>query len=207
MRPAGPGIYGWARAVAARLGEGWTAQPGRYSEDLAYLCAPHGGARLHVRDCQNPRRVVVAWALPRDLAPYATIYVSRMVIEVPISPLKSPADAAAQISTQLLPRIDKILQPTRRNAAEHAAYLRRRQVYQAELNGRLGEHHRPRADWAALGLIRFGRDDHLPAGRFHITDRDSVVLEVRLSWAQALRAAGFLAALPGPEPTERRPEN
>lgn len=207
MRPAGSSIYGWARAVAARLGEGWTAQPGRYSEDLAYLCAPHGGARLHVRGCQNPRRVVVAWTLPRDLTPYASTYVSRMVIEVPVSPLKSSTDAAAQITAELLPRIDEILQPTRRTAAEHGAYLRRRQAYQTELTGQLGAHHSPRADRAARGLIRFGRDNHPPAGRFHITDRDSVVLEVRLSWAQAIRAAGFLAALPGPEPTERRPEN
>lgn len=207
MRPPGPGIYGWARAVAARLGAGWTAHPGRYSEDLAYLCAPHGGVRLHVRGCQNPRRVVVAWKLPPDLAPYATTYVSRTVIEVPISPLKSAADAAAQITAELLPRIEEILQPTRRAAAEHGAYRRRRQAYQAELTGRLGAHHGPRADRAASGLIRFGRDDHVPVGRFHVTDRDSVVLQVRLSWAQALRAAGFLAALPGPEPTQRPPEN
>lgn len=120
-----------ARDVAAALGAGWSAQPGRQGGNRDARLVGPGDVWIHMRGggYLHPGRLVLGDSLG-DLDKYARGAPEyKQFRKITVSPDKTPAQIAADIRRRLLPGLAALFEAARkRKAASGAANARQRAI-------------------------------------------------------------------------------
>lgn len=213
--PATPHALGWARDVAAHLDTAdrprWRAraEPIGAGRD-AHLEGPDGET-LSVHTTTAPARMVITWWLPSELP--LPVRDQPRWHEITLSPAKTPARAAADITRRMLPTVRDALAAGRERKA-HADAATARRLTQLDQLAAILNPASPTTRGSGPGTarvnpgridpgpdrerVRFGRFEVNPWGDFRVLGGGEVDLQARLDPAQALAVAELLASLARP---------
>ncbi|HEY0578625.1 MAG TPA: hypothetical protein VGD73_31360 [Pseudonocardia sp.] len=180
----------WALAVAAELGDRWTAQPGRGNGQSAHLVGPKG-ARVHVvmGGYQLAGRVELSWRLPPELtehAPSGTVTNRKITV----ADSTSPRLVARDITRRLLPGLVELLELVTQRKADSDKADVERDAFLDEINSILGGEKLT----YAVDRLRFGSYNVLPTGDVRVMPSD-VEMELRLTRDQTKVIAWALAKI------------
>jgi hypothetical protein len=178
----------WALAVAAELGDQWTARSG--NGQSAHLVGPKG-ARVHVvmGGYQLAGRVQLSWRLPRELtehAPNGTVTNRKITV----ADSTSPRLVARDITRRLLPGLVELLELVTQRKADSDKADVERDAFLDEINSIVGGEKLT----YAVDRLRFGSYNALPTGDVRVMHSD-VEMELRLTRDQTKVIAWALAKI------------
>lgn len=179
----------WAVAVAAELGEGWTAEPGHY-DDTANLVGPDGErVHVHVGGYLMEGRAELSWSISPELKEHSH-YNEATRKKITVSAEKAPALVAGDLTRRLLPGLARLVAQlaqrrfdSDRASAERATFL---EDVTKVLGGEVLTY--------AVDRCRFGNYRELPTGEVRVMS-DEVEMELRLTREQARAVAQLLAGM------------
>jgi hypothetical protein len=179
----------WAAAVAAELGEGWTAEPGTY-DDKAFLVGPDGERVFaHVGGYLMDGRVELAWSIPAELKEHSR-HNEATRKKITVSDAKAPNLVAGDITRRLLPGLARLVAQLVQRRTDSDKASAERSVFLEDVTKILGGE----VLQYAVDRCRFGDYRELPTGEVRVMSED-VEMELRLTRVQARAVALLLAKL------------